>query len=506
MPPNPPESKLSGTRAWVWAMGLTFVVALGLCLRVWDLGTRPMHADEANQAVKLGELVERGDYRFDPNDHHGPTLYYFARVSAWMGGVRSTAELTETNVRLTPAIFGSVALLLLWLVAYPFGRGAALVAVLLLAVSPPAIYYSRYFIQETLLVTFTLLAWWGGGNWWRSERTGWALVAGTGVGLMLATKASAVVFILLSLGAVFAADRRGARPWRHWRPMVGAGVTALAVAAILYSSLGRHWSGAVDALATFSPMGVKAFAGTSGHEKPWWYYGSLFLFQQNDGYLWDQSGFILLAVAGAFGAWWGGNRQVRFASAYVALLALVLSVTPYKTPWVAVNFLPGLCLLAGAALVRWRWPVAVLVGAVVVVELGWQTRQAVFLRPADPRNPYAYQHAGPDVLKFAALAAAAPAGAVKVIGPEYWPLPWYLRSRPEVGYWKTPPEDCDAALVIVSVEQADAVRARLRGDYRSAMLGLRPGFVFAVFIRESAVTPHARGRNRESLRFRSPAQ
>jgi uncharacterized protein (TIGR03663 family) len=503
---NSPESKFCGTPPLIWRVGLALVVVLGIGLRVWDLGARPMHADEANQAVKLGELVERGDYRFDPTDHHGPTLYYFAQMSMWLGGARSLAEMTETSVRLTPAIFGSLTLLLLWLVAYPFGRGAAVFAVLLLAVSPPAIYYSRYFIQETLLVAFTLLAWWGGCNWWRSEKPGWALVMGTGVGLMLATKASALALVLLSLGAVFVADRRGARPWRHWRTMAGAGVTALFVAVIFYSSFGRHWGGAFDALASFSPMGDKAFAGTSGHEKPWWYYGSLFVFQHNGGYLWDQSGLILLGVAGGLGAWRGGNRQVRFASAYVVLLGLILSATPYKTPWIAINFLPGLCLLAGAALVRWRWPVAVLVGIGVVAELGWQTRQAVFLRPADPRNPYAYQHAVPDVLKFSALAAAAPAGAIKVISPEFWPLPWYLRSRPEVGYWKTPPDDCDAELVIVSAEQAEAVRTRLRDNYRPAMLGLRPGFVLVVFVRESAVTPQARGRNRESSRFHPPEE
>ena len=36
------------------------------------LDVRPMHHDEANQAVKFGALLERGEYRYDAHDHHGP--------------------------------------------------------------------------------------------------------------------------------------------------------------------------------------------------------------------------------------------------------------------------------------------------------------------------------------------------------------------------------------------------------------------------------------------------
>ncbi|HYC72989.1 MAG TPA: hypothetical protein VEB66_17385, partial [Opitutaceae bacterium] len=86
--------------------------------------------------------------------------------------------------------------------------------------------------------------------------------------------------------------------------------------------------------------------------------------------------------------------------------------------------------------------------------------------------------------KFAALAASAPTGPVKVISPEYWPLPWYLRDRAEVGYWTTPPADCDGALVIVAAELAEDVQARLRGRYQTSFLGLRPGYVLVIFTPE----------------------
>ena len=73
---------------------LALIALAAFWLRTSDLARRPMHADEANQAVKTGELLESGTYAFDPKDHHGPTLYYAALPIAWIRGQHSLAELT----------------------------------------------------------------------------------------------------------------------------------------------------------------------------------------------------------------------------------------------------------------------------------------------------------------------------------------------------------------------------------------------------------------------------
>jgi hypothetical protein len=127
----------------------------------------------------------------------------------------------------------------------------------------------------------------------------------------------------------------------------------------------------------------------------------------------------------------------------------------------------------------------VLLAFAALASLWPQMRLAVFLRPADERNPYAYVHSSTDVVRFRPLAAAAlardPGGIIRVISGEYWPLPWYFRGLDRVGYWTTPPADCDGALVIASSDVADTVRARLHGAYRESLLGLRPGFILVVF-------------------------
>lgn len=464
---------------------LLFLVLLaGAVLRVRDLAARPMHADEANQAVKVGRMLEGEAYRFDPTDHHGPTLYYLGWLSAQLRGERTLAELSEPTVRLVPAFFGTLSLLLLWRLAAPLGPWPALAAALFLALSPPAVYFSRYFIQETLLVCFTLAASLAGHRWLREGKVVWAAATGASAGLMLATKASAVLFLAAALVALVVLDRRrlGALGRKAW---VAAAAAALLTAGLFYSSFGSNWAGLRDSLATFAPMLGKAAGGATGHEKPWWYYGGLFVFRREWGYIWDQTFFLLLALAGGVLAFRGPGRLGRFFAITTALGAAVLSLTPYKTPWVVVNLVPGLALLAAVTLSRLRAAAAVPFALATMLVLGWQTWQASFHRPADPRNPYAYVHSSPDMRRVSVIAAAAPPGPIKVISPEYWPLPWYLRARAEVGFWTSPPADCDGSLVIVSADLADEVRSRLHGDYQTSFLGLRPGFVLVVFAPES---------------------
>lgn len=119
----------------------------------------------------------------------------------------------------------------------------------------------------------------------------------------------------------------------------------------------------------------------------------------------------------------------------------------------------------------------------VVVWQLMEVRMMVFRRPADPRNPLAYVHTSPDLLRVRALAGATQPGPIRVISPEYWPLPWYLRGRADVGYWNEVPAQCDAGLLLVAPEWASSVRERLTGTYEQSYLGLRPGVVLQVFRR-----------------------
>ena len=152
-------------------------VAGALVFRVVRLDIRPVHHDEANQAVKFGDLLEKGEYRFDPNDHHGPSLYYLTLPVARAAGERTLAGLDETTLRLVPALFGAGLLVLFLLFAGGLSRETMLAAAALAAVSPAMTYYSRFYIQETLLVFF--LAGLVAAGWrYARTRSGWRAPAG----------------------------------------------------------------------------------------------------------------------------------------------------------------------------------------------------------------------------------------------------------------------------------------------------------------------------------------
>lgn len=505
---------------------LMAIVILAFWLRTHDLANRPMHADEANQAVKLGELIESGRYSFDPRDHHGPTLYYAGAVVARIRGERTLAELTETTVRLVPALFGTVSVLLLaalvTVATRPPSPGAltpdrsepdngyapawaGLVAAAFIAVSPPSVYFSRYFVQETLLVTFTLGTFLAALLWWRRGHVAWAITVGVFAGLMQATKASAPLFLACAAAAAIIAHslrRRSAAeenqippPRRNWRRAIGWSiVAAFATAALHYSSFGTSPSGLRDAFTAYSHAVTRfgAAAGPTGHEKAWWYYLRMFGWYREGGLLWHHVAFSGLAITGLALALkrFRHDAFLTWSAVYAVLIAGAFSLFAYKTPWHTIHFIPGFALLAVGAIrsiarLRAGWLVATAFTLITVATLYQQTQRAAFLRPADQRNPYAYVHSTPDVRKYRAAAEAAHARApdqpIRVISDEYWPLPWYLRGIPNVGYYATPPENVEGALVIVSAPQADAVRARLRGNYQETFLGLRPGVICVLF-------------------------
>jgi len=63
---------------------ILLVALVALALRLPHLAHRPMHSDEAVNAVKFGQLLEERFYRYDPHEYHGPTLNYFTLIPTWL--------------------------------------------------------------------------------------------------------------------------------------------------------------------------------------------------------------------------------------------------------------------------------------------------------------------------------------------------------------------------------------------------------------------------------------
>jgi uncharacterized protein (TIGR03663 family) len=166
------------------AFGLCIAaVAVGaLAFRLPRLTMRPMHPDEANQAVRTGILYDTGVYRYDPAEHHGPSLYYLALAPLSLSGAKDFAASDEFDYRIVPAVFGVGLVLLLLLIADGIGRTAAVAAGVLTAVSSAMVFYSRYYIQEMTLVFFTFAAIVAVWRYVQIRSIAWAAAAGAAVG------------------------------------------------------------------------------------------------------------------------------------------------------------------------------------------------------------------------------------------------------------------------------------------------------------------------------------
>jgi uncharacterized protein (TIGR03663 family) len=491
-------------------LGLLLAVIAALALRCPQLAVRPMHNDEAVNAIKLRDLWERGSYQYDPSEYHGPTLLYAALGWMKLTGPAEFVNFDESQLRLVTVIFGAGLILLLPLVADGLGRRAAICAGILTAISPAMVFYSRYFIHEMLLVFFTFLAIAAGWRYTRNHKLVWALIAGAAVGLMQATKetfvlALAAMMAALILNAVWSRLRAPVvTPFPFiFRHLLFALFAWCAVALTLFTSFFTNRNGPLDAVRTYLPWLHRA-GGASPHIHSWnFYLERLLWFHSGKGPVWSEGLILGLALIGIIVAFVrretaeGNAGFVRFLAFYTIILTVIYSVISYKTPWCLLNFWQVAILLAGfgaVALLDWleRPAVKFAVGALLLLgagQLAFQAWQAGVQFASDSRNPYVYAQTSPDILNLVArldaLAQVEPLKyqmVVKIMAPggDYWPLPWYLRRFKHVGYWSEIPPAPYAPAMVVSTK-FDANLDAKKTHLMAGLFEMRPQIFFELY-------------------------
>ena len=435
---------------------------------------RTFHPDEANQAFTTGRLLETGRYTYQPQDHHGPTLYYAAAVLQRAAGHGDTASLDGTLLRCTPLVFAVLGLVLgvaaLKRITKSIIPGIAFA--LLLGTSPFFAFFATDFIQEVLLACFLIMMFWAGagylhpGTKWKTGT--WALFFGTATALAFATKETCLIsFASAAIAAVpFIVKRLSLDAVRaRTRDFVLAALGFFIVACILYSDLGRDFHGVYNAFiaAPLSYLGratgdATASTGADWHVHPWWQYFR-WLYDGNSGLL---AFFLVAASCGVFAARRRASettsRAFRFTLSYALATLAIYSLIPYKTPWCAVQIETPLVLAAvlglacvAKALPRIKWiPLAVLAALLLaggnILALVRMNRD-----PDSTANPCNYAAASPEVKALAATVADAVKAAnsqtltpsnsqtfiaVALPAADTWPFPWYNRPCENMtGYW-----------------------------------------------------------------------
>ncbi|MGA1980649.1 MAG: flippase activity-associated protein Agl23 [Sedimentisphaerales bacterium] len=452
------------------------VTIAAVALRLPRLQLRPMHGDEAIHAVKFGELLEKKFYRYNPHEYHGPTLNYFTLIPAWLSGIHKFKDLSEFTLRIVPVFFGLLLVLMPLLLLDGLGRSATIIAVVMTAISPAFVFYSRYYIPEMLLVCFTFGVITCGWRYTQSKNIAWALLTGVFLGLCHATKeTSIIVFASMLLALLITRYSNEYRESRiKYRDVIAAVATAVVVSALFYSSFLTNPRGILDSVLAYAAYFNRA-GQNNLHIHPWYYYLDILTWIEGfEKPAWNEDLIVVAAVFGFIVVMVKRYKApfnlslLRFLAFYTLIMTIVYSAIPYKTPWCLLGFLHGMILLAAvgvAALIKLLlyWWEKLLVGFLVVLfGLLLPVAQAYLLSYkyyADPSNPYVYAHPTTDVFditrRIEEVACASPDGHniyIQVICPagDYWPLPWYLRSFPNVGWWSDVDENVPSFSVIIA--------------------------------------------------------
>ena len=441
------------------------ILILACLSRLSGLDNRPMHNDEAVNAYKLGMMIETGEYQYDKNEYHGPVLYYASRILTGLLGQEDFVSLTESSLRTVTAIFGIALIIILLLLAESLGWITLLVTALLFALAPAMVFYSRYFIHEMPLVFFGFTAIITGYKYLVSKRLFWALLSGTCLGLMHATKETCIInfasIVISAIFILFLVKRNGPsgsirRSYPLWHLLLAFLVGGL-VSITFYSSFFTHPQGIIDSITAYQVYFTRAGVDDA-HLHPWYYYLDLLVHTKNpSGFLWSELWLLLLALAGFVLLVCKKDKKqgeyfMVFVALYTYLLMIVYSIISYKTPWNILQFYYGTLLLAGYGIIqmlRIRMPRWLKMGIVVLVLTGavhwlYTSYSINFRHYSNPANPYVYAHTGEDVMDIAEVVSRVcqvhPDGRgmhIEIIipGNEYWPLPWYLRANSNTAWW-----------------------------------------------------------------------
>ncbi|MDD5326994.1 MAG: TIGR03663 family protein [Phycisphaerae bacterium] len=458
------------------------VMIFAVGLRLPRLGLRPMHGDEAVHAVRLGELLEKNVYRYDPQEYHGPTLNYFSLIPAWLSGIGTFKDLNEFTIRIVPVFFGLLLVLMPLLLSDGLGKSATVIAMVMTAISPAFVFYSRYYIQETLLVCFTFGVIVCGWRYTRSKNIYWALLTGIFLGLMHATKETSIIIFGSMLSALLLTLLMQQREMgisnavKTIKPshIIAAVAAAVIVSILFYSSFFTNPKGILDSFRAYATYFNRA-GQNNLHIQPWYYYLDILTWMEGfEKPIWNEDLIVVAAVFGFVVMMVKRYRVsfnlplLRFLAFYTLVMTIVYSAIPYKTPWCMLGFLHGMILLAAVgvtALIKMSldWWEKIAVGFILVLfGLLLPVVQTYFLNYkyyTAPSNPYVYAHPTTDIFditrRVEEIARVSPDGNniyIQVICPagDYWPLPWYLRCFPNVGWWSEVDESVHSFPVIIA--------------------------------------------------------
>jgi uncharacterized protein (TIGR03663 family) len=559
-----------------WQVGCVAVLLIAVALRFYDLPLVPFHHDEGVNGFFLTNLFRTGVYHYDPQNYHGPTLYFFTLAASYLFGLNDFA------VRSVPALCGAACVAGILSLRRYLGNLGALAGALLAAISPGMVYISRYFIHELPFVLFAFGVPLAVVKFIERERASKIAVAlvfvlllvcllpGTfnfadAVAIKPETRTIArIVFFALEAGIVFMLVR-SLLNWNDGKPIylllaaaslaltfatketafISFGTMLIAFIAIRVwlkiwrgdeqrwasrsetpelsaANFGKQVGDSVDAvfvvalcLLIFAYVGALFFSsfftygeGVTGAFEAYAFWSKTGSKDHTQNGFWAYFKWLLqleapLLVLGAIGAviafWKAKHRFAMFAALWAWGLLAAYTLIPYKTPWLAVNFILPLCIIGGYAigeLARLKdsfgRKIAAFLATISVGTAAYQSIDLNFYSYDDNEKAYVYAHTVRDVYRLiyevkraAEISGEGKDASILIVAPEYWSLPWYFREYPGAAFYGSITPSTTAEIIIGSTEQA-AELEREYGKHHSfaGTYTLRPGVELELFVRK----------------------
>ena len=435
-----------------------FIIAA--LFRFTDLSRRPMHGDEAINALMLADVVETGHFDYKPTQHHGPMLYYAGALFSFFHGLSNIQDFSESFLRGIAALVG---LLLLWF-GFCFRKSlkdnVILLAIGLMAVSPSLVFFSRYFIHENFVVLFSFGLIASGYQYLETKKTVWLSLVGVALGCLISTKEtwSIILFSMGSSGAILYFNN-GVKPIISSKQILTIVGIAIGTVFLFYSDFLRDINHSTDFFLAFSPY-LDRVSAEDIHNHPWFYYlNILFPFGYSGNLFHWGEGLLFLAFLMNIRV---KNQPVfiQFLFWYSLIMLAVISMIPYKTPWNILGIIPGVIIVAsytiyhelGKPLLRY----GIIGGLIGIISL--QAYSYNLMNESNPNNPHIYAHPTKDVLtiesKIVDIAESLPENVefsvyVMATDDDYWPFPWYFRHFENVGYWNHVPDEVISTSIIL---------------------------------------------------------
>jgi uncharacterized protein (TIGR03663 family) len=519
------------------------MIAVAIIVAIWFrfqlIDIKPLHFDEGVNYNFLHNLATTGEYRYDPTNYHGPTLYYLALITLRIFGEETFA------LRFWPAILGVLTVAMLWFMRHHLGKVGTAVAAFCMAISPGLVYYSRDFIHEMSFGCFTLGIVIGALRYVETRGFIWLALMSLSASLLIATKETAIINITVLILAIICASvwviaRRITREDRFnlaavikelrsdiagVLPTTDQSLAALVIFAftylLFYSSFFTHWEGVVDFFRSIWHWTSER--SNKDHVKPFYYYLGILVKLE----------FPLLigSLLGGMFVFMRATRFWLFIAAWTLGGFLAYSIIPYKTPWLMVSFLIPMAIISGYAaqeiyLVLTSLSSKIFCAAVVIMALiicwrlswsvnfekyddnsntagyfsGWGKKMK--LKPyVDGLYGYVYVQTERDILNLMEaikseserLKSGNETGiCLALTSGDYWPLPWYLRdySLDYRGRLDTPPgqaPDISHPLVITTVSQQHIFDGHPEWRLVDRAFKLRPTVELVLYARQDVM-------------------